>query len=147
MKVILLENVKGKGKAGEIVNVPDGYARNFLLPKKQAVEATPKNLAELKQQETKRNNQLEKEITGAKEIQGKLESLTVKVAAKGGDGGRLFGAVTTAEIVDALKAQHGIALEKNKLVSDPIKTFGTHEVKVKLGHELSGTIKLDVVQA
>jgi len=145
MKVILLENVQGSGKAGELIEVSDGYARNFLIPKKLATEATSKNLNLLKQQEDKRKKQRDREIAEAKSAQEKLQSLSVKVIAKGGEGGRLFGSVTTKEIVEALQEQHGIKLEKNRLVQDePIKHFGTYEVKVKLGHEMSGVINLVV---
>ena len=145
MKVILLQEVKGTGKAGTLVEVSDGHARNFLIPRKLAVEANAKNMAELKQQEAKQARQREKEITEAKTIQEKLKSLTVKVVAKGGEGGRLFGSVTTKEIAEALQAQHGIKLEKNKLIQEePIKNVGTYEVKVKLGHETSGVIQVIV---
>jgi len=148
MKVILLADVKGSGKAGDFIEVSDGYARNFLIPRKLAQEATTKNLAELKQQEEKRKKQLEREIAEAKAVQEKLQNLTVKVVAKGGEGGRLFGSVTTKEIVEALEQQHGIKLEKNKVLQeDPIKTFGTHEVKVKLGHEKHGIINLVVANS
>ena len=145
MKVILLENVQGSGKAGDLIEVSDGYARNFMIPKKLAVEATPKNLNLLKQQEEKRAKQRSREITDAKVIQEKLKEVSVKVVAKGGESGRLFGSVTTKEIAEALQAQHGIKLEKNKILQDdPIKTFGAYEIKVKLGHEMSGVINLVV---
>ena len=148
MKVILLEDVKGQGKAGDLINVSDGHARNFLIPRKLAAEANAQNMAAHKQQKAKQAKQLEKEIANAKALKGQLGTLSVKVTARGGEGGRLFGAVTGAEIVEALKKQHGIALEKNKLVQDaPIKTFGEHEVKVKLGHELSGVIQVVVESA
>jgi len=148
MKVILLEDVKGQGKKGELVNVSDGHARNFLLPRKLAVEANAANLKTMKEQEQKKKRQLEKNISDAKRIQGELETLTVTIQAKSGSGGRLFGAVTGKEIVDALKEQHGIVIEKNKIVqSDPIKTIGAHEVKVKLGNELSGRINVAVTEA
>ena len=148
MKVILLENVQGSGKAGDLIEVSDGYARNFLIPKKLATEATPKNLNLLKQQEDKRKKQKDREISEAKSAQEKLQNLTVKVIAKGGEGGRLFGSVTTKEIVEALQAQEGIKLEKNKLVQDdPIKTCGTYEVKVKLGNEISGVIQVVVTNS
>ena len=148
MKVILLEDVKGQGKKGDVLNVSDGHARNFLIPKKLAAEASGKALLELKQKEQKLARQKEKEIAEAKAVAEKLQSLTVKVSAKAGEGGRLFGAVTTKEVSEALEAQHGIAIEKNKLIlSDPIKTCGTFEVKAKLGHEISGKIHLVVAEA
>jgi len=148
MKVILLEDVKGQGKKGELVNVSDGHARNFLLPRKLAVEATAGNLKTLKEQEQKKKRQLEKRIADAESIQGKLETLTVTIEAKAGSGGRLFGAVTGQEIVEALRKQHGITIEKNKIVqSEPIKAIGSYEVKVKLGNEISGMINVKVIEA
>jgi len=146
MKVILLVDVKGQGKAGDVVEVSDGHARNFLIPRKLAMEATRKGLTELKQQETKRTKQKEKEVAEAKAIQEKLQGIIVNVTAKGGEGGRLFGSVTSKEIVEALQEQHGIRIEKNRLVDgDPIRSFGSYEVKVKLGHETTGVINLMVV--
>ena len=148
MKVILLEDVKGQGKKGELVNVSDGHARNFLIPRKLAVEATVGNLKTMKEQEQKKKRKLEKDIADAKNIQERLETMTVIIKAKAGSGGRLFGAVTGKEIVDALKEQHGIVIEKNKVVqSDPIKNVGSYAVKVKLGNELSGVINLTVIEA
>ena len=147
MKVILLEDIKGTGKKGDVAEVSAGHARNFLIPRKLVVEATPKAMQELKQQEAKKQRQREKEQAAAKEIASKLESLIVKVSAKAGDSGRLFGAVTGKEIVEALEAQHGISVEKNKIVQlDPIKAFGTYEVKVKLGSEITGTIHIVVAE-
>ena len=148
MKVILLADVKGKGKAGAIVEVPDGYARNFLIPQKLAAEATAKTLNELKQQEAKRAKQLEREISEAKKVSEKLEGILVKVSARGGEGGKLFGSVTDKEIVEALNEQHGIEIEKQRLVQgEPIRAFGSYEVKVKLGHEIGGVIHLLVVES
>jgi len=148
MKVILLADVKGTGKAGDMVDISDGHARNFLLPRKLAVEANAKNMNDLAQKKAKAAKQKEQELTAAKSVAEKLKDLTVKVGARGGEGGRLFGAVTTAEIVEALEKQHKIVIEKNKLVQgEPIKAFGTYEVKVKLGHEQTGVIQLQVVQA
>ena len=146
MKVILQQDVKGHGKKGDIVNVSDGYARNFLFPRKLAAEATEANLHTRNVAEQKALRQKEKEVAGAKEIAEKLQSLTVSIKAKAGDAGRLFGAVTGKEIVDALAQQHKITIEKNKIVqTEPIKTLGSYEVKVKLGNEVSGVIKLEVV--
>ncbi|MCL2569028.1 MAG: 50S ribosomal protein L9 [Oscillospiraceae bacterium] len=148
MKVILLAEVKGTGKIGDVVEISDGHARNFLIPRKLAVEANAKNLNDLQQKQAKIAKQKELDTSNAKAVGEKLKSVTVKVAARGGEGGRLFGAVTTAEIVEALEKQHKIVIEKNKLVQEePIKNFGTYEVKVKLGHEQSGVIQLQVVPA
>ncbi|MCI9468461.1 MAG: 50S ribosomal protein L9 [Oscillospiraceae bacterium] len=147
MKVIFLEDVKGKGKKGEMKDVSDGYARNFLLPKKLAKEATPDNLNTFKLQEKARLAQIEREKAEANENVKRLESMVVKITAKAGANGRLFGAVTSKEISDALEAQHGMVIEKNKIVlAEPIKSYGSYEVKCKFGYEISGTIHVQVVE-
>jgi len=141
MKVIFLEDVKGKGKKGDLKDVSDGYARNFLLPKKLAKEATADNLNTFKLQEKARLAQIEREKAEANENAKRLESLVVKITAKAGANGRLFGAVTSKEISEALEQQHGMSIEKNKIVlSEPIKSYGSYEVKCKFGYEISGTI-------
>ena len=141
MKVILQQDVKGQGKKGQLVNVSDGYARNFLLPKKLAVIATAENVNTMKQQEKARKAQEAAEKAEAEALSEKLKGLTVKVAAKAGEGGRLFGAVTAKEISEQLKAQHDMELDSKKLVlAEPIKTFGSFEVKAKLGFEITGTV-------
>ncbi len=148
MKVILQQDVKGQGKKGQIVEVSDGYARNFLLPKKLAVAATADSLNAAKLQEKARLAQIEREKAQAQEISKKLEGIVVKVEAKAGAGGKLFGAVTSNEISAALEEQFGIVVEKNKIVQgEPIKAFGSYSVKCKLGHEISGTINLVVTEA
>ena len=147
MKVILQQDVKGQGKKGQMVNVSDGYARNFLFPKKLAVEATADNVNTMKLQEKAKAAKLAEEKAQAQAIADQLKELTVRVVAKGGNGGRLFGAVTTKEVSDALKAQHGIEINKAKLVLDePIKSFGGYELKAKLGHDVVGTVKVVVVE-
>lgn len=147
MKVIFLEDVKGKGKKGELKDVSDGYARNFLLPKKLAKEATTDNLNTFKLQEKARLAQIEREKAEANENARRLESMVVKITAKAGANGRLFGAVTSKEISDALEAQHGMTIEKNKIVlSEPIKSYGSYEVKCKFGYEISGTIHVQVLE-
>ena len=147
MKVILLMDVKGSGKKDEIINVSDGYARNFLFPKKLAVEATADNINTMKLQEKAKQAQIAKEKAEAKENAEKLKECTVKISAKAGNNGKLFGAVTSKEISDALAAQFNIDIEKNKIVqAEPIKTYGSFEVKVKLGHEISTTLKVMVVE-
>ena len=141
MKVILTQDVKSQGKNGQLVDVSDGYARNFLLPKKLAVIATAENLNTMKQQEKARKAQEAAEKAEAEALSEKLKGLTVKVAAKAGEGGRLFGAVTAKEISEQLKAQHDMELDSKKLVlAEPIKTFGSFEVKAKLGFEITGTV-------
>lgn len=147
MKVILQQDVKGQGKKGQMVNVSDGYARNFLFPKKLAVEATADNVNTMKLQEKARQTKLAEEKAQAQAIAEQLKELTVRIVAKGGNGGRLFGAVTTKEVSDALKAQHGIDINKAKLVQDePIKSFGGYELKAKLGHDVTGTVKVVVAE-
>ena len=148
MKVILQQDVKGQGKKGQLVDVSDGYARNFLLPKKLAVIATAENLNTMKQQEKARKAQQAAEKAEAEALAKKLESLTVKVAAKAGEGGRLFGAVTAKEISECLAAQHGLNIAKAKLVLDePIKACGGYKIKAKLGYEIVGTVNVMVVEA
>ena len=148
MKVILQQDVRGQGKKGELVEVSDGYARNYLLPRKLAVQATADNVNALKLKEKARLAQIEKDKAGAMELAEKLKNCVVKVSAKAGGGGKLFGAVTSKEIADALLEQHGLEIEKNKIVQgDPIKTFGSYEIKCKLGYEVSGTIHLIVAEA
>ena len=148
MKVILQQDVKGQGKKGQLVDVSDGYARNFLLPKKLAVIATAENLNTMKQQEKARKAQQAAEKAEAEALSKKLESLTVKVAAKAGEGGRLFGAVTAKEISECLAAQHGLNIAKAKLVLDePIKACGGYKIKAKLGYEIVGTVNVMVVEA
>lgn len=147
MKVILQQDVKGQGKKGQLVNVSDGYARNFLFPKKLAVEASADNVNTMKLQEKARLAKLAEEKAQAEATAEQLKELTVRIVAKGGNGGRLFGAVTTKEIADALKAQHQIDINKAKLVLDePIKSFGGYELKAKLGHDVTGTVKVVVVE-
>lgn len=145
MKVILQQDVKGQGKKGQMVDVSDGYARNFLLPRKLAVEANADNVNTMKLQEKARQAKLAEEKAQAQAVADQLKELTVRIVAKAGTGGRLFGAVTTKEISDALKAQHGIDINKAKLVQDdPIKSFGGYELKAKLGHDIVGTVKVVV---
>lgn len=147
MKVILTQDVKGQGKKGQMIDVSDGYARNFLLPKKLAVTATADNVNNMKQQEKARLKKLEDEKAEATAIAKQLDGVIVRVTAKAGSAGKLFGAVTTSEISDALSEQHGIKIEKNKIVqAEPIKNFGTYEVKCKLGFEISGTINVIVTE-
>lgn len=147
MKVILQQDVKGQGKKGQMIEASDGYARNFLLPRKLAVPATAENINTMKMQEKAKKAQEAAEKAEAQAIAEKLAGLTVKVVAKGGNGGRLFGAVTSKEISDALKAQHNIDIAKTKIVQEePIKAFGGYKLKVKLGYEITGTLSVMVVE-
>lgn len=147
MKVIFNQDVKGQGKKGELKEVSDGYARNYLLPRKLASEATADNLNAFKLKEKAKAKQLAAEKALAEEYAKKLEGIMVKIPAKAGSGGRLFGAVTSKEISDALKEQFDLDIEKNKIVqAEPIKSFGTYTVKCKLGFEISGTLNVLVVE-
>lgn len=147
MKVILQQDVKGQGKRGQMVTVSDGYARNFLLPRKLAVEATPDALNTMKLQEKARRAQEAKEKEEAQEIAKKLESCVVKIPARAGEKGHLFGSVTSKEIADALASQFQIHIEKQKIVQEePIKSFGSYQLKCKLGYSISGVIHVMVTE-
>ena len=147
MKVIFNVDVRGQGKKGEMKEVSDGYARNYLLPRKLATEATADNINALKLKEKAKAAQMAKEKAQAEENARKLSGVQVIIRAKAGNGGKLFSAVTSQEISKALKEQFDIDIEKNKIVqADPIKTFGAFTVKAKLGYEVSGTINLLVVE-
>ncbi len=146
MKVVLLHDVKGKGKKDEIVNVSDGYARNFLIPKGLAVEASGAVLNEVKNREAARAHRAAVELSEAKETAEKLEGVVVKIKAKSGaEGSKLFGSVTAKDIGDALEEQHGITVDRRKInLDEPIKKFGTYEVPVKLHPTVAGTINVVV---
>ncbi|MBE6949583.1 MAG: 50S ribosomal protein L9 [Ruminococcaceae bacterium] len=148
MKVILQQDVKGQGKKGQMIDVSDGYARNFLLPRKLALPATTDTINAMRVAENAKIAARAREKENAKVLAGKLAEMPVKVVAKAGANGRLFGAVTSKEISDALKAQYGVEIEKNKIVqNDPIKSYGKYEVKCRLGYEISGTIYVIVTEA
>lgn len=147
MKVILQQDVKGQGKKGQLVEVSDGYARNFLFPRKLAVNANADNMNKMQLQEKARKAQEAKERAEAEAVAEQLKGCVVKLNAKAGSGGRLFGAVTSKEIADALQAQHGIVINKSKISQEePIKSFGTFELKCKLGYEITGTVYLVVAE-
>lgn len=148
MKVILLQDVKGKGKKGQMLEVSDGYARNFMLPRKIAVEATADAVNTMRMNDKATQERIAREKAEAMEISKKLRDLTVVVTAKGGGSGRLFGSVTNQEIADALKAKSGISLDKRKIVmAEPIKNVGTYTVTCKLGYEITAplTVKIEEV--
>ena len=148
MKVILLQDVKGKGKKGQMLEVSDGYARNFMLPKKLAMEATPDAINTMRMNDKAAAEKAAKERAEAVEISKKLRDMTLTVAAKGGGAGKLFGSVTNQEIADALKANAGIALDKRKIViSDPIKNVGTYTVQCKLGYEITAPLTVKIIEA
>ena len=147
MKVILLQDVKGKGKKGQILEVSDGYARNFMLPKKIAIEATADAINTVKMNDKATQERIAREKAEALATSKKLREMTVVVKAKGGGAGRLFGSVTNQEIADAL-AKAGVKLDKRKIViSDPIKNVGTYTVNCKLGYEITAplTVKIEEV--
>jgi len=147
MKVIFNVDVKGQGKKGELKEVSEGYARNYLLPRKLAAEATADNINTMKLREKAKAAQAAREKAEAQANAKKLEAVQVVIKAKQGGAGKLFGAVTSAEISKALKEQFDIDIEKNKIIqADPIKTFGSFTVKAKLGYEVSGTINVLVVE-
>lgn len=147
MKVIFLQDVKGQGKKGELKEVSEGYARNYLLPRKLVEIATADNLNTLKLKEKAKAAQIAREKAQAQEYAEKLGAVKVQVHAKAGAGGKLFGAVTSQEISAALKEQFGMEIEKNKIVqAEPIKSYGAFEVKAKLGYEISAVIHVQVVE-
>ena len=146
MKVILLQDVKGKGKKGQMLEVSDGYARNFMLPKKIAIEATPDAINTMKMNDKATQERIAKEKAAALETSKKLRELTLVVKAKGGGAGKLFGAVTNDAVAAALKANAGITLDKRKIViAEPIKNVGTYTVQCKLGYEITAplTVKIE----
>ena len=147
MKVIFLKDVKGIGKKGEIKNVADGYANNFLFKQGLAIEATPANLKALEAQKQKEQRQAAEELANAKKLKEQLEKLTVEIAAKAGEGGRLFGSITSKQIAEALQAQHGLKLDKRKIeLNDAIRALGYTNVPVKLHPEVSATLKVHVTE-
>ena len=147
MKVIFNVDVRGQGKKGELKEVSDGYARNYLIPRNLASAATADNINALKLKEKANAARILKEKAQAEENAKKLEGIQVVIRAKSGGAGKLFGAVTSAEISSAIKEQFNIDIEKNKIVqTEPIKSFGTYTVKAKLGHEISGNINLLVIE-
>ena len=145
MKVILLQDVKGKGKKGQMLEVSDGYARNFMLPRKLAVEATADSINPMRMTDKANQEKRQREREEAFAISTKLKELTVVVKAKGGGAGRLFGSITTQEISDALQKNHGITIDKRKIVlNETIKTVGLYTVKCKLGYEITGDLKVKI---
>ena len=147
MKVILLQDVKGKGKKGQMLEVSDGYALNFMLPKKLAIEATTDAINTMRMNDKATQERIAREKAEALAVAGKLREMTLTVTAKGGGAGRLFGSVPNAEIADAL-AKNGIKLDKRKIViSDPIKNVGTYTVTCKLGYEISAPLTVKIQEA
>ena len=148
MKVTLLQDVKGKGKKGQMLEVSDGYARNFMLPKKLAIEATPDAINTMRMNDKATQERIAREKAEAMELSKKLREMTLVVTAKGGGAGRLFGSVTNQEIADSLKAKAGITLDKRKIViADPIKNIGTYTVTCKLGYEINAPLTVKIEEA
>ena len=147
MKVILQQDVSGKGKRGQLVEVAEGYARNFLLPRKLAVLATADAVNTMQLRDKAKKAEDARLKAEAEAVSAKLKNSPVKVTARAGANGKLFGAVTSKEVSDALKEQHGIELAKQKIVmEEPIKAYGNYELKAKLGFEVSGTVYVMVVE-
>lgn len=148
MEIVLLEDVKALGKKGQIVKVNDGYARNFILPKKLGVEATPKNLNDLKLQKANAAKVAAEQIAAAKELAEKIEKVSVTMKMKAGEGGKAFGSVSGKEIAAAAAEQLGLDIDKKKMVlPEPIKTFGTHEVSVKLHRDVTAKLTVKVTES
>ncbi len=145
MKVILQQDIRGKGKRGQMIEVSDGYARNYMLPRKMAIEATPDNVNTMRMTDRANAEKRQREREEAFALSNRLKDMTVVVKAKGGGAGRLFGSVTTQEISDALKQSCGVTLDKRKIVLDePIKTVGEYTVRCKLGYEITAELKIRI---
>jgi len=145
MKVIFLKDVKGKGKKGEVKNVADGYAHNFLIKQGLAVEANQANISSLNAQKKKEEKQAEEELAEAKKLKEEIEKLTVELTAKSGEGGRLFGSITSKQIADALQKTHKIKIDKRKIeLEDAIRALGYTKVPVKLHTEVTATLNVHV---
>ena len=148
MKVILLQDVKGKGKKGQMLEVSDGYARNFMLPRKMAIEATPDAINTMRMNDKATQERIAKEKAEALAVGKQLRELTVTVNAKGGGNGRLFGSITNQEIAEALEKQSGIKLDKRKIVmNETIKSVGTYTVTCKLGYEITAPLSVNIQEA
>ena len=145
MKVILQQEIRGKGKRGQMIEVSDGYARNYMLPRKMAIEATPDNVNTMRMTDRANAEKRQREREEAFALSNRLKDMTVVVKAKGGGAGRLFGSVTTQEIADALKQTYDITLDKRKIVLDEqIKTVGLYTVRCKLGYEITADLKIKI---
>ena len=145
MKVILLKDVKGTGKKNEVKEVSDGYARNFLLPKKLAVPADNTNMKELNEKNKSKENKAQKEYEAAVELGKKMEELSVVIYSKAGDGGRLFGSITSKDIAEQIKKQHNIEVDKRKITLDePIRVLGSRFVDIKIHQKVTTKIRVDV---
>lgn len=147
MKIILLEDVKSQGKKGDIINVSDGYARNMLIPKGLGVEATPKNLNDLKLKKAHEEKVAAEELAAAKELGEKIKESSIKMSLKAGEGGKVFGSIAAKEISEAIKSQLGLDIDKKKLqMSGPIKTIGQTEVNIRLHQQVIVPLKVSVTE-
>ena len=148
MKVILLADVKGQGKKNDVIEVSDGYGKNFLIPRKLAKPADAQSLNDVKIKEQSRLHRIEVEKQEAKELAERLKSMVVTLKASGGTDGRLYGSVTAKDVAELLQKDHGITIDKRKItVSEPIKSYGTYRLEVKLYTEVTGTVTLKVCEA
>lgn len=146
MKVILKQDVKGLGKSEQMVNVSDGYARNFLIPRGMAVEASSTNINVMKTRQEAEKSRKDRELAHAKELAAKLENVTVVISAKAGENGKLFGSITSKDITDKLKSQHKLDVDKRKLqLEEAIKALGTTEIEVRLYPEVSAKLTVKIV--
>lgn len=148
MQIVLLEDVKALGKKGQIVNINDGYARNFVLPKKLGVEATTKNLNDLKLQKANSDRIAKEQLKEAQDLAAFLGEKSITLSIKAGESGKAFGSVSSKEIARAISEQIGLEIDKKKLIlPEPLKTFGTHEVPIKLHRAVTGKLAVKVVEA
>lgn len=148
MKVIFLEDVKGQGKKGDVKNVPVGYGRNYLIKNNLAVEATPGNLSKLKAQQNRAAKDAATELAEAKETKKRLEDLTIEMKAKSGEGGRLFGSITTKQVADELAKKEGIKVDRRRMeLPDPIRSLGYTNIPIRLHQDVTATLKVHVTEA
>lgn len=146
MKVIFIKDLKGQGKTGEEKNISDGYAKNFLIPKGYAIEATNANINDYKGKKDSENFKKQQEVEKAEALKKQLSEITLKISAKSGENGKLFGSITSKELSENLKQQHGLSIDKKKMIlPDGIKNTGVHNVEVKLHPGIVGTLKVSVV--
>ncbi len=146
MKIILLKDIKGLGKEGDLVNSKHGYARNYLFPRGMAIEATPGNLKKWEDDNVKQENKKEQAEEDAIKLKEKIETLTVTLKGKGGEGGRLFGSITSKDIADGLKAQHKVEIDRRKIeLKDNIKVTGLQEVDIRVYPEVTAKLKVNVI--
>jgi large subunit ribosomal protein L9 len=144
MKVILLKDIKGTGKKGDVINASDGHARNYLLPRGLAKEATDSTIRELSHQKASEDKRKQEELDEAKAVAAKIEEITLKVKSKAGEGGKLFGSITSKEIADLLQKQYAIKVDKKKMTLEPIKALGYTKAEVKVHPQVTATLKISV---